>query len=119
MTERSYWLFDLAGVVDSDYRGNVQVVLFNFSDSDFIGDYYYHLLVKLIWLLTVKRGDRIAQLVCEKIEMPDLEEVDELDETVRSDGGFGSTGIWTSWNQWLLIVGVQWTFSTSTLNAML
>lgn len=48
-----------AGVVDEDYRGILKVVLFNHSDSDF----------------EVKAGDRIAQLICEKIYYPDLEEV--------------------------------------------
>ncbi|XP_011505279.1 PREDICTED: deoxyuridine 5'-triphosphate nucleotidohydrolase [Ceratosolen solmsi marchali] len=66
-----------AGVIDADYRGELGVVLFNHSDIDFV----------------VKRGDRIAQLICEKIAYPDLEEVQTLDETKRGTGGFGSTGI--------------------------
>lgn len=67
-----------AGVVDSDYRGNVGVILFNFSDVDF----------------QVKRGDRVAQLICEKIEFPELvEEKENLSETARGNGGFGSTGV--------------------------
>ncbi|XP_038207213.1 deoxyuridine 5'-triphosphate nucleotidohydrolase [Zerene cesonia] len=65
-----------AGVIDEDYRGNVGVVLFNHSDQDFI----------------VKKGDRIAQLICERIYYPKLEEVGVLSETNRGDGGFGSTG---------------------------
>ncbi|KAJ2942259.1 hypothetical protein O0L34_g15806 [Tuta absoluta] len=65
-----------AGVIDEDYRGNVGVVLFNHSDQPF----------------TVKTGDRIAQLICEKIYYPELEEVANLTETKRADGGFGSTG---------------------------
>jgi deoxyuridine 5'-triphosphate nucleotidohydrolase len=65
-----------AGVIDADYRGNIGVVLFNFSDSDF----------------TIKKGDRIAQLICEKIEMADLIEEEKLDETVRGSNGFGSSG---------------------------
>ncbi|XP_039979496.1 deoxyuridine 5'-triphosphate nucleotidohydrolase, mitochondrial isoform X2 [Xiphias gladius] len=65
-----------AGVVDEDYRGNVGVVLFNFSKDTF----------------EVKKGDRIAQLVCERICYPDLEEQKTLDETERGAGGFGSTG---------------------------
>uniref|UniRef100_A0A1A7WMG3 Deoxyuridine 5'-triphosphate nucleotidohydrolase n=1 Tax=Iconisemion striatum TaxID=60296 RepID=A0A1A7WMG3_9TELE len=65
-----------AGVVDEDYRGNVGVVLFNFSKETF----------------EVKKGDRIAQLVCEKICYPDLVEEETLDETARGAGGFGSTG---------------------------
>jgi len=66
-----------AGVVDADYRGNVGVILFNFSDEDF----------------TVKPGDRVAQLILEKIDMSDVQLVDELPETARGAGGFGSTGV--------------------------
>jgi dUTP pyrophosphatase len=40
----------------------------------------------------VKKGDRIAQFICERIVYPELEEVDDLDDTERSAGGFGSTG---------------------------
>ncbi|XP_026019371.1 deoxyuridine 5'-triphosphate nucleotidohydrolase, mitochondrial isoform X1 [Astatotilapia calliptera] len=65
-----------AGVVDEDYRGNVGVVLFNFGKETF----------------EVKKGDRVAQLVCEKICYPDLVEQETLDETDRGTGGFGSTG---------------------------
>ncbi|XP_038557281.1 deoxyuridine 5'-triphosphate nucleotidohydrolase, mitochondrial isoform X1 [Micropterus salmoides] len=65
-----------AGVVDEDYRGNVGVVLFNFGKDTF----------------EVKKGDRVAQLVCERICYPDLEEQQTLDETERGAGGFGSTG---------------------------
>lgn len=66
-----------AGVVDEDYRGPVNVILFNFSDVDF----------------EVKRGDRVAQLICEKIEQTDALEVDDLDVTDRGANGFGSTGV--------------------------
>ncbi|XP_067634437.1 deoxyuridine 5'-triphosphate nucleotidohydrolase [Eurosta solidaginis] len=66
-----------AGVVDEDYRGNLGVLLFNHSDVDF----------------EVKRGDRIAQFICERIFYPELEEVDKLNDTKRGAGGFGSTGI--------------------------
>ncbi|XP_052895078.1 deoxyuridine 5'-triphosphate nucleotidohydrolase [Anopheles moucheti] len=65
-----------AGVVDEDYRGNVGVVLFNHSEADF----------------EVKKGDRIAQFICEKIAYPDLEELPTLTDTERGAGGFGSTG---------------------------
>ncbi|CAF0792614.1 unnamed protein product [Didymodactylos carnosus] len=65
-----------AGVIDADYRGNVGVVLFNHSDTDF----------------KISKGDRIAQLICEKIEYPELIE-DKLDTTVRGSSGFGSTGL--------------------------
>ena len=50
--------------------------MFNHSETDF----------------EVKKGDRIAQLICEKIEYPEIEVMDALDETVRGEGGFGSTG---------------------------
>ncbi len=66
-----------AGVVDYDYRGNVGVVLFNHAEEDF----------------QVKRGDRIAQLILERISMADAVEVDELPDTERGAGGFGSTGV--------------------------
>lgn len=65
-----------AGVIDRDYRGNVGVVLFNHSDERFI----------------IHKGDRIAQLICERIVEPELQEVDSLDTTVRGNRGFGSTG---------------------------
>lgn len=65
-----------AGVIDRDYRGNVGVVVFNFGPNDF----------------EVKKGDRIAQLILERIFIPDLLEVSTLDGTNRGSGGFGSTG---------------------------
>lgn len=65
-----------AGVIDSDYRGNVGVLLFNLSDQPFI----------------VTRGDRIAQLVVKRYEIVEPEEVFESTETDRGTGGFGSTG---------------------------
>ncbi|NXO63538.1 DUT protein, partial [Phainopepla nitens] len=65
-----------AGVIDEDYRGNVGVVLFNFGKETF----------------EIKKGDRIAQLICERIYYPELEEVEALDDTERGEGGFGSTG---------------------------
>ncbi|XP_006881851.1 PREDICTED: deoxyuridine 5'-triphosphate nucleotidohydrolase, mitochondrial-like [Elephantulus edwardii] len=64
------------GVIDEDYRGNVGVILFNFGKEKF----------------EVKKGDRIAQLICERIFYPVLEEVQILDDTERGSGGFGSTG---------------------------
>lgn len=68
-----------AGVVDSDYRGEVKVVLFNHD----INNTY-----------EVKPGHRIAQLVLEKIVCEEVEEITgELQDTYRGDGGFGSTGV--------------------------
>ena len=66
-----------AGVVDADYRGEVRVVLFNHGPEPF----------------AYKEGDRVAQLVLERIYTPPVEEVDDLDATERGAGGFGSTGV--------------------------
>jgi len=60
-----------------DTGGNVGVVLFNHGESDFV----------------VKRGDRIAQLILERIAIAEVREVDDLDATVRGASGFGSTGV--------------------------
>jgi dUTP pyrophosphatase len=65
-----------AGVIDADYRGQVKVLLFNHGENDF----------------EVKEGDRIAQLVLERIYTPEVVAVEELEESVRGAGGFGSTG---------------------------
>jgi dUTP pyrophosphatase len=65
------------GLIDSHYRGEIKVILINLDkDKPF----------------QVRRGDKIAQLIIQKIESVDLEVVDELDETVRGAGGFGSSG---------------------------
>jgi dUTP pyrophosphatase len=67
----------LAGVIDSDYRGELICVLINHDDRPF----------------TIARGDRIAQLIIEQILTPIPEWTTELDPTVRNNQGFGSTGI--------------------------
>lgn len=69
-----------AGVVDADYRGEVGVILFNHDPAT---------------TFEVKKGDRVAQLILEKICMASIEEVidGDLDATVRGSGGFGSTGV--------------------------
>lgn len=64
-----------AGVIDRDYTGEVGVVLFNHGDED----------------LRVEAGDRVAQLVLERIVTPDVVEVKSLEETERGACGFGST----------------------------
>jgi len=66
-----------AGVIDADYRGSVGVILFNHSDQGF----------------EIKAGDRIAQLIVQKILTPQVLEVEDLDSTFRGVGGFGSTGV--------------------------
>ena len=65
------------GTIDSDYRGEIGIIVINLSKEDFI----------------VNDGDRIAQMVVAKYERVDLIEVDDLTETERSSGGFGSSGI--------------------------
>ncbi|MEI7488738.1 MAG: dUTP diphosphatase [Chryseobacterium sp.] len=65
-----------AGVIDQDFRGNVCVVIFNHSNTDF----------------HIKAKDRIAQLICEKIVYPELEILQKLNSTIRGEHGFNSTG---------------------------
>jgi dUTP pyrophosphatase len=65
------------GTIDSDYRGEIKVILINFGEKDFI----------------INKGDRIAQIVFSKIEQVTLKEVNSLDDTDRGDGGFGHTGV--------------------------
>lgn len=65
------------GTVDADYRGEVGVILFNTTDEPF----------------TIEAGDRIAQMIINKVEQLNWIEVEELDETERGDGGFGHTQV--------------------------
>ncbi len=65
------------GTIDSDYRGEVKVGLINLSKEN----------------RTIKRGDRIAQLVVGRVSRANLKEVNQLDETQRNGGGFGHTGV--------------------------
>lgn len=64
------------GTVDSDYRGEIKVILINLSDSE----------------QTIEHGDRIAQMVIAKIERANWELAEQLNETQRGEGGFGHTG---------------------------
>lgn len=68
---------DTPATIDSDYRGEIHIALINLSNKDFI----------------INPGDRIAQLILNKIENIEWEEVSELSETERGNNGFGSTGI--------------------------
>lgn len=72
-----YGIDCLAGVIDRGYSANVKVILLNTGSAVF----------------DIKIGDRIAQLVLEKIETPNVEVVTSLDSTERGLGGFGSTGV--------------------------
>ena len=64
------------GTIDSDYRGEIKIILYNHGDNDFI----------------INDNDRIAQMVLVPVFKMDLEEVDNLPDTIRGEGGFGSTG---------------------------
>jgi dUTP pyrophosphatase len=66
------------GLVDAGYRDELRVLLVNLDP---------------VAAFTVRRGDRIAQLVIQRVETPELQVVDELDDTDRGIGGFGSTGV--------------------------
>ena len=65
------------GTIDAGYRGEVGVILANFGDGDF----------------SVKKGDKIAQIVVAPVTQAEIAEADEIDETERGAGGFGSTGV--------------------------
>ena len=65
------------GTIDSDYRGEIKVILINLNNEDF----------------KINKGDRIAQVVFQKVERADLVEVEEINETERGGGGFGHTGV--------------------------
>ena len=64
------------GTIDSDYRGEIKVILFNHGKSDFL----------------INNKDRIAQMILTPVIKMDFEETDDLPETIRGEGGFGSTG---------------------------
>ena len=66
------------GTIDSDYRGEIKIILFNHGSDEFL----------------INNGDRIAQIVLMPVHKIDFEEVDNLPDTVRGKGGFGSTGRW-------------------------
>ena len=64
------------GTIDSDYRGEIKVIIYNHGNNDFV----------------INNGDRIAQMILSPVIKMELEEVNELPETIRGEGGFGSTG---------------------------
>ena len=66
------------GTIDSDYRGEIKVILYNHGKEDFL----------------INNKDRIAQMVLTPVIKMNFEETDELPETIRGEGGFGSTGKW-------------------------
>jgi len=74
--KESIGVLNSPGTIDSDYRGEIKIILFNHGNKDFI----------------INNGDRIAQMVLVPILKIEFEEVNSLPDTVRGQGGFGSTG---------------------------
>ena len=74
--KNSISVLNTPGTIDSDYRGEIKVILFNHGSNDFL----------------INNKDRIAQMVLTPVIKMELEEVDQLPETIRGSGGFGSTG---------------------------
>lgn len=70
-------LVNTPGTIDNDYRGEINLILINFGKEPF----------------AIKRGDRIAQMVINKVEIAEVIEAEELDNTERGEDGFGSTGL--------------------------
>ena len=74
--KNSISILNTPGTIDSDYRGEIKVILFNHGKNDFL----------------INNKDRIAQMILTPVIKMDLEETDDLPETIRGEGGFGSTG---------------------------
>ena len=70
-------LVNSPGTIDSDYRGEIGIIMINWGESPF----------------TIKRGDRIAQMIISKVCRADIGEVERLDDTLRGEGGFGHSGV--------------------------
>ena len=71
-------ILNTPGTIDSDYRGEIKIIIYNHGDKDFI----------------INNGDRGAQMVLSPVIKMELEEVNILPKTIRGEGGFGSTGKW-------------------------
>ena len=76
--KNSISVLNTPGTIDSDYRGEIKVILFNHGKNDFL----------------INNKDRRAQMILTPVIKMDLEETDDLPETIRGEGGFGSTGKW-------------------------
>ena len=71
-------ILNTPGTIDSDYRGEIKIIIYNHGKDDFI----------------INNGDRIAQMILVPIVKMELQETENLPETIRGKGGFGSTGKW-------------------------
>ena len=76
--KNSISVLNTPGTIDSDYRGEIKVILFNHGKNDFL----------------INNKDRIAQMILTPVIKMEFEETDDLPKTVRGEGGFGSTGKW-------------------------
>ena len=74
--KNSITVLNTPGTIDSDYRGEIKIILFNHGNKDFL----------------INNKDRIAQMILTPVIKIDLEETDDLPKTIRGEGGFGSTG---------------------------
>jgi dUTP pyrophosphatase len=74
--KNSISVLNTPGTIDSDYRGEIKIIIFNHGNNNF----------------TINNGDRIAQMILAPVVKIDFEEIDDLPESLRGKGGFGSTG---------------------------
>tara|TARA_Y100000992_G_C21193953_1_gene456992 strand:- start:234 stop:671 length:438 start_codon:yes stop_codon:yes gene_type:complete len=74
--KKNITVLNTPGTIDSDYRGEIKVIIYNHGDENFL----------------VNNGDRIAQMILAPVVKMELEEVNNLPESIRGKGGFGSTG---------------------------
>ena len=74
--KKNITVLNTPGTIDSDYRGEIKVIIYNHGDENFL----------------VNNGDRIAQMILTPVVKMELEEVNNLPESIRGKGGFGSTG---------------------------
>jgi len=75
--QNGLFVLNSPGTIDSDYRGEIKVILANLGDEDFV----------------ISKGDRIAQIILSPVLQAHFVETDELSESSRGEGGFGSTGV--------------------------
>jgi len=73
----NHGLKSMGGVIDSEYRGEIKIVMHNLSDKQVV----------------LEKGTKVAQMLIQPVHQPELMEVEELDQTPRGEGGFGSTGM--------------------------
>ena len=76
LQRRSITVLNTPGTIDSDYRGEIKIILFNHGKEDFI----------------INNKDRVAQIILTPVIKMEFEETNELPDTLRGEGGFGSTG---------------------------